>query len=216
MTEVFTPLWPVKPFIHLPCQTRCVNWGLCSLVLWQSEGANWNEIDSVVMRSQAGVSWWVKWEGAGVCMTATTVQLGITVLRCCGGCVGDFSCRAAHVSVFWHFRTEINTLENPQPMKEMKLCEHLLWCTTSWIFCVCIWVVLELSSLKSRRHNRFLLDLIAWVHLNLSVKQNRCLVIKISKATSVWVSKFVSDNEIKISLFLRGLIATGKNLNFYL
>lgn len=214
MTEVFTPLWPVKSFIHLPCQTRCVNWGLCSLVLWQSEGANWNEIDSVVRRSQAGVSWWVEWKGA-----AWLPPLCSWPLQCWGAVEAVLETSAAGLCTWVCSGTsgpEINTLKKPQPMKERKLCEHLLWCSSSWIFCVCVWVVLELSSLNSRRHNRFLLDLIAWVHLNISVKQNRCLVIKISKATSVWVSKFVSDNEIKIGLFLGGLIATGKNLNFYL
>lgn len=166
--------------------------------------------------SQEGVSWWVKWKRAGICMTATTLQLGITVLRCCGGCIGDFSCMAEHVSVFWHFRIRDQYSKNSSLWRKGSWCEHLLWCTTGWMFFVCVWVVLELNSLKSRRHNCFLLDLIAWVHLDLSVKQNRCLVIKISKATSVWVSKFVADNYIKISLFLGGLIATEKNFNFYL
>lgn len=37
-------------------------------------------------------------------MTATTLQLGIMMMCCCGGCVRDFSCMAEDVSVFWHFR----------------------------------------------------------------------------------------------------------------
>lgn len=52
--------------------------------------------------------------------------------------------------------------------------------------------------------------------IDLSLKQEGCLVIKISEAASVEVSKFVADNEIKIGLLLGRLIIPGKALTFYL
>lgn len=52
--------------------------------------------------------------------------------------------------------------------------------------------------------------------MDLAVKQEGCLVIKISEAASVEVSKFVADNEIKIGLLLGRLIVPGKAVTFYL
>lgn len=151
-------------------------------------------------------------ERAGISVAATTLQPGITVL---GWLCWRLQLHGRGWECVLALQDQRSILsKQPNLRRKGSSCEHLLWCTTSWTFFLCVWVLLELSSLKSRRHDRFLLDLIAWVHINLWVKQNRCLVIKISKATSVCVSKFDAGNEIKISLFLGGTDCHWKEFEF--
>lgn len=67
--------------------------------------------------------------------------------------------------------------KHPSPWRKGSSCEHLLWCTIDWMFFLCIWVLLELSSLKSRRHNRFLLT---WLLEFISIYQG-------SKTDALWL-----------------------------